>query len=287
MPTIPEEVQDVVRGVNVTIVDLIGALLPGLVWFILFATIVLLATQPELGPTISPFQTSKDILQYGSKHGRASYAAVVLVAILLGWVIKAAGLDWADGICAWCIWLLRQPSLWRARKRQRFAPAGAEPSAHPIADLLFPYNRIVENKHGEVMVRVKELAAYHLGQGWEKAPGRQPFDSCKLVLQQLNPLCRDTAERAEAQVSLLGSLFLASLFSLASAVFAYLLKRSGWEWIGASAAAAAFLGYSFRKDRLAEVEKIYIMALLVQHGVEKEPKGARASAAGPSSLHSD
>jgi len=314
MPSIPE-VPDVVRGINVSIVDLIGALLPGLVWFVLLATVVSLARQPSraipeqpsaatsLAPAtaqpprpadattkqpaeaITPLQAITDILQYGRDKGNAFYIAVVLIGILLGWVIKASGLDFADGICACSVWL-----LWRWRKHPpdehaANATKDTTSSAYRIAHFRFPYNRIVEDEHPDALARAKDFATDHMSQSWERAPRKQPFECCKLVMGQLDPICRDTAERAEAQVSLLGSLFLAALFSFLLALVPLALRLLAvrlpwsWGWTAASAAAAAFLGYSFHRDRRAEVDRIYLMALLVQPEGEKDLKPLIASAA--------
>ena len=301
MPSIPE-VQDVVRGINVSIVDLIGALLPGLVWFILLASVVSLARDPgqpisrqPAGATspanpasqsprrvqATPLQAITDVLQFGHNNGNVIYVAVVLVGILLGWVIKASGLDLADRICASPAWLLWR---WLKRGRDENAPNAtkdAKSSPYRVADFRFPYNRIVENEHPDALARAKEFATDSMGQLWEKAPRRQPFESCKLVLGQLDPICRDTAERAEAQVALLGSLFLAALFSFVLSLFPLLpLGRPwSWGWTLASGATAAFLGYSFHQDRRAEVDRIYLMALLVQHDRGKDLKHLAAAAA--------
>lgn len=301
MPPMPE-VQDVVRGVNVSIVDLIGALLPGLVWFILLATVVTMAknasppaaalpitaespravtTPTPPAEATTPLQAITAILQYGQSNGNAFYAAVVLVAILLGWVIKASGLDLADKICALSICL-----FWRPREHPPDAPASNDKTpTTPVSRmeiLRFPYNQIVEIEHPDALAKAKEFATDHLGQSWHKAPRKQPFESCKLVMGQLDPVCRDTAERAEAQVSLLGSLFLAALFSLALALAPLAFKLPwSWQWTAASALAAGFLGFSFHQDRRAEVDRTYLMALLVRRGIERDSTqlNARAAAA--------
>ena len=292
MASIPKEAQDVVRGVNVTIVDLIGALLPGLVWFVLLATVVSLVRAPS---GASPLQTVEDVLQGGTKHGGAFYAGVGLAAILLGWVIKAVGLNLAERLCVCFIWLPhRWLRLWRAVRPGRREESAehtrkpAEPPSYSFTDLLFPYDRIVNDEHSEAFKVATEFATAHLGVQSTKAPGSQPFDACKLLLRQSEPLCREEVERAEAQVVLLGSLFLAAIFSLATAVVAGILGlTSPWGWIAGSTAAVVLLGYSFRKDRRAEVNRTYLMALVIaERGREKEQERAQAAAAGGAGRHS-
>ena len=293
MPEIPKEVQDVVRGVNVTIVDLIGALLPGLVWFVLLATAVSLATTPG---SISPISSINGLLERGSDDGLAFYSGVVLVSILLGWVIKVSVIDAADRLCASSIWLAHR--LWHhwldVRSKQRHE-LKVRICKHTdldhcrVSDVRFPYNTIVRKEYGEVFQAVTELATDRLGGPAMRAPGQQPFDGCKLALRRLDPGCRDDADRVEAQVALLGSLFIASLFSLVLAIAVRFFGQPwSWRWIAPSVIAAAFLGYTFRKDRRAEVTKIYLMALFVaERESEKELEHStleRTQEPGPSAV---
>ena len=237
MAEIPKSPSEVVRQLHVTMVDAVGALLPGLVWFVLLATLV-------NWPDSTPLQAAIWLLAVGKESGNAFYAAAGLLSVLLGWVIKSAGLDWADDVCAAPAW------LWERKRGLR------------IRDFRFPYTRLVEAGHRKTMEEMKRLVLSHLGLPSDAVPGKQPFEVCKLVVREADADFADAAERAEAQVALLGSLFLASVFSVVCALVASIWQvHSGW--IGASAVAAIFLGYSFHKDRRAEVERTYYMALMV------------------------
>ena len=238
MAEIPKSPSEVVRQLHLTIVDIVGALLPGLVWFVLLATLL-------NWPAGTPVQAALWLLAFGKEAGNAFYAAVGLLSVLLGWVIKSAGLDWAEFICAF-------PAWWFS----------AERGALKWRDFRFPYTRVVEARHGRTMEEMIDLATRHLGISSHCAPGKQPFEVCKVVVRQSDAGFAEAAERAEAQVALLGSLFLASVFSFLCAVSAS-IPRPHWWWVGASLAAAFFFGYSFHKDRRAEVDRTYYMALMV------------------------
>lgn len=269
MPSISEEAQDVIRGVHVTLVDLIGALLPGLVWFVLLATVVL---QVTVDGGTTPLKTVKEILDDGNKYGGAFYGAVTLVAILLGWVIKARGLDLADKVCAFYLWL----------KNKALQRMGDTPE---IASFCFPYDATIRHDQAGLFEAVTEFATAHLSM---KVSERRLFETCKLVLRRSDSLCSEELQRAEAQVALLGSLFLASLFSFVSAVVAHALSKQTplWDWIATSAPAVAFLGYSFHTDRRKEVDRTYLMALVIAECErEKELERVRESAAGTALLH--
>lgn len=114
-----------------------------------------------------------------------------------------------------------------------------------------------------------EFADVHSGRACMGVPGAQPFEACKLVLQS-EELYGGEAERAEAQVAALGSLFLASVFSLISALFSahstlfspHFIGSTSWQWIVSSLVIAIVLGISFHIDRRGEVNRIYRMTLL-------------------------
>lgn len=74
MSVIPGEVQDAVRGIHVTVVDLFGALLPGLVWFVLISTFVSVMGSPGG----SPLATIEKTMSAGKSDRGAVYGAIAL-----------------------------------------------------------------------------------------------------------------------------------------------------------------------------------------------------------------
>lgn len=117
VPAISKESSGFARGLHFTLVDIVGALFPGLVWFILLIT---LAHKDR-----SPFESATWLLSVGDDKW-ALYITVGFSSILLGWVVKVTGLDLADWLCAFVIrcglWLRPGSPIRRATiKNLRFS----------------------------------------------------------------------------------------------------------------------------------------------------------------------
>jgi hypothetical protein len=88
----------------------------------------------------------------------------------------------------------------------------------------------------------------------------------------MSPVLWEECEHREAEVRMIGSLFLAALFSGCSA--AIQLVRAGGgislRWFAASLFAAVVLGYSMRSIRRAEVRYVYLNFLIAARGVPPE-----------------
>jgi len=277
MASISEETPSVIREFHITIVDFVGALMPGIVWFVLLATALSLAKAGG-----NPLDTAKGVvnarwIDHGTKtEGEfyvavgAFYIAVGLASVLLGWVIKATGILWADRLCAGVLWIWDCVRHWK-NPRKHWAD---------YQIYRFPYSELIKIENGDALRAAQAFANDHVPATCTKAPLDQPFLSCKLVLRHSDALFSQEAERAEAQVSLLGSLFLASVFSFVLAIYA--LWPTGawdWRWIVGSTLAAVYFGYSFHTDRRAEVNRTYLMTLLLEKRQEDKQQLKQAAAA--------
>jgi hypothetical protein len=279
-----KESSDFARVFHVTLVDIEGALFPGLVWLVLLVTLAL--------GVQSPIQGVGWLLCTG--HADLAFCiAVGLGSLLLGWTVKASGFPLADVLCSIVVWCrLRLVRVWEGLTGLRQAPGRARVDSEPdgahekaklpkLRALLFPYNWQLGLEHPEAFRAVSQFANALLRQDCADLPGYQPFETCKLALRT-DDSCREEVVRLEATVSALASLFLASVFSLGCALYERRFRGDpdGWTWAGWSLGLALLLGYSHHSGRLWEVKRIYGMALLVasrERGGDPNIEGRPAS----------
>jgi hypothetical protein len=69
-------------------------------------------------------------------------------------------------------------------------------------------------KHRKLFNAVNALFTKVLRTDWDDLPGYQPFEACKELVKLHVPQVLEEVQGREAQVRMLGSLFLASWFSL-------------------------------------------------------------------------
>lgn len=254
----------VLSNIRVTIVDLLGVLLPGFVWTILIFTLGNLASPSASAVDVSPWHTILQlcsgtlIAQNAEAAGVPAYVIVIIVSVLAGLVVKPVATRTTEWICfaGGFVGALRQAM--RSGTRNSFRVRSLLESAKGYR---FPYNAV--HKEEPYFQDVRDLVEKETGLETDKLPARQPFACCKRILRMRDPSAWEDVLRREAEARMQGSLFLASILSVAMAGYAVhvgLAHSTHWL-VGSLAMALAFM-MSFRRLRRREVENTYLDFLL-------------------------
>lgn len=250
------------RPLRVTIVDMLGSFIPGVIWIILFLAAFPWLSGQQPRTTMSPFRTLTAIISIGSdttvtnqsvtvktgggwesipKGGAIpAYILIALGALLIGFTLKgmvnriAELIARPDAIWHW----------WQNRKNKA-----------KYRDFIFPYNNhLSKQRYFQVLtVRLRDT----IGLEYTTLPALQPFSGCKRVLQQLASGLWEELEHAEAESRLSASLLIASVVST---MLGFIAWRASWYLT--SLIATLIFVYSFRSRRKREVDYCYLNFLI-------------------------
>ncbi len=147
----------------------------------------------------------------------------------------------------------------------------------------FPYGYKFHNK--PYFKAIRDFVLSKTGHNWGdifSPSSYQPFETCKRLIKLYTPVLSEEAERREAQIRMLASLLLASVFNFLLALTAllssmdiiffknyfpaYLEKPSSevlFPWLITSIFILYILGVTFRMRRYREVEDVYLCTLII------------------------
>jgi hypothetical protein len=250
------------RPISVTIVDLMGALLPGTVWLILLMTSrklfwALFQNQPNSND-ITPVSVISDL---AANKTFPFYIILLLLSFIIGYSVKLLAMPIAEWLCGLF------SKLWHGYKGE-------------IKDYMFPFNEKHKNEPylKEIIKELKSKFSYEsdtksgdsewtLGNLPKGLPqeGTQPYSICKRILRVINPTLWEEIELREATVRMIGSILLASIFSTICCI-SLSFRLNPWltsiTWIVSSVISTVILAISFRKARNSEVIYTYLNFLI-------------------------
>lgn len=260
------------RPISVTIVDFLGALLPGTVWLILFITsgklVNAITTSQPKDNSITSLSVTLDLVR--GTDNISFYFSLLLISLLIGYAIKPQAMVISERICAIFFLILdklKKISVFQGKKNKPEEDnlKQNESKTPKLADYRFPFNSEHINKdyYKRIVRTVNEYLAEETtpSETEIKLPkGTQPFSSCRRILRVLNPSLWEETEHREAEVRMLGSIFLSSVFNFVCVLLG-IFHNSGKAsviWVTLSAALSIFLLFTFRKARMAEVTYTYL-----------------------------
>jgi len=237
-----------IRPIQLSIIDFLGVVVPGVVWLIMIATALRMwIGRSEVVTPITTWLYLSDMLE--TSNTVALVSGLLLASVVIGYAVKPKAMRIGA--------MLALPLF---RMHNRFA-------AIPMRDLRYPYRRVHEAMqfYSPLVAHLSEL----MGCDVLQLPGNQPFTTAKRLLRQIAPRLWEECEHVEAEVRLIGALFVAAVFSCLLALLATvqeLLSPAAISgpipWLIVSVAAAVVLGDGFNHMRLREVEYAYLHALL-------------------------
>lgn len=249
----------VFRPIPLTLLDFLGVLLPGCAWLLLFSAIIELIRVRSTGPEAA-WKGVEDILNKGGGWP----LILIFLSLIIGYSLKPISMWSAERLTKTLFKLSRNTRRYHSR------------------DMVFPFKVFFYKNpyYPKVTSILTRLCGVDFSEG---KPGKNsPFNAAKRYLRLISPTLWEESERMEAQVRMIGGLFLVGFcaFFLSALVIGYnmfsitfSIKR--WPTIEeifflvSSFVATLVLGIGFNRSRIREVEYTYLNMLLAEgHRIE-------------------
>jgi hypothetical protein len=243
------------QPIRVSIVDILGAFLPGLIWLVLIVTFAKIITHDNQDHYITPLHVCLSIMEVSFdatekvERGIPFYIGLIFAGLLLGYLIRPLATRVTEMISS-------LDAFWKNKQLQ------IEDKNYTFTrkDFRFPYNAYHSTKpYFEQIILSIEMS---LGTAYRFLPGSQPFSTCKRILKVLNFSLWEDSEYAEAEIRMIGSLFLASIFSLILSIISITIEQVSLIWIVSSLLLIFMLALGFRVRRRREVGYVYLHYLI-------------------------
>jgi hypothetical protein len=187
-------------------------------------------------PNVDPVVILRELTSNSASREPAFYVALFLSSLLVGYLIKA--------ISSKIIEVLSYPlAVFSKQSRHKH---------------WFPYTDYMQQTYPKLFDEVTALFTTVLRTDWHDLPGYQPFEACKQLVKLHVPQFLEEVQEREAQVRMVGSLFLASCVSLV------LSLRPGGYWLLISLVTTVSLRALFRRRRHREVSDIYMITVIAR-----------------------
>lgn len=257
-----------VRPIGVSIVDFMGAFLPGLVWLVLLVTagelIGILLGAWQQNPNFTPLNIILDLLGEGRSfsgsvvnRGTPFYIALAVVGLLLGYSIKPLATRYAE--------VFASLTEFRTARKNKMK----------FKELRFPYHYLYRDEkfYQEIVDEVGRRMGYTLDEK-SRILATQPFSSCKRILKTLNPALWEENEYHEAEVRMMGSLVQAAFFNVLCAGLSVCVNGLTWVgfiWFASAIGIVTLMLAAFKKSRHAEVAYLYLNFLIAIRAKDPQP----------------
>ncbi len=255
------------RSLPLTILDFLGVLIPGFLWLMLVAETWDALTKGVVGIAGLPeeFQKLSRLAMVGGSW--LGPIAIFFTALTVGYSIKPVAMRISNS--------LAMPLFLLARERHGFR----------WRHMSFPYREYF--KDTPVYVKTRQVLEDVTRLNPEKFPRAATFSAAKRYVHALAPILWEESERLEAEVRMLGALFLAAAYSaLLHGLLSLAGLRQGPAWALFSLLAACLLALGFDITRLREVAYTYINVVLVA-GMQDKGILAAATSQPPASGQGD
>jgi hypothetical protein len=256
------------KTASLTIVDIFGALVPGLVWL----TLLLILIQFILDGNFTfgtGFEAELNKFSNSSVFQTAVLIAYLAVGLTVGYIAKSFAMELAgciESIFHSILLLVR----YKKRRKYKFAVKIQRRNlftkfSYIKNGLRFPYRILHEN---EVYYDVLEkMVEKHSGIKSNKLPKKRTFSYCKRLIRVFSPELWEESLQLEAEVRMMGSLFLASILAWIIAWIGFINKFETrlfyFKLIIITLALVIIFGYAFSRRRREEVNYTYLNAILI------------------------
>lgn len=240
---------------RITILDFLAVFLPGTVWLILMITLF------KLIQTIA--YTPIDVWNYiiFSKFITSwiTIFPLIILSLLIGYILQSVIISEYLEYISMPLFVLDKDkrNLWHCLKWK---------------GLKFPFNRLFEREYYYYKVKKILKSKIEIYVDNLNLPGKQPFSTAKRYLRLISPSLYEESERLEAEVRMIGSLFLASIFSFIESILNLgIYYKINFEinflsvgWMILSLFLIVFLGKGFNDIRMREVKYTYLNLLITE-----------------------
>lgn len=240
------------RPIPITILDILAVLLPGYAWLILLATTFGVFEDGAATETSPPLAAWRKLAEFTRGENMwFALMSLIIAALVIGYTLKPLSMRVAELITTW---------LLKAKHRNT-----------EFRDLRFPYNGIFRGK--QCYVEIQKLIKNSTSCSADQFYGRQPFSAAKRYLRLVAPALWEESERMEAEVRMLGAMFLTSVYSIVLSGISLVQHLGATEgagrmaavvWLTLSIVVAVVLALSFNTSRVREVGFTYMNALIAR-----------------------
>lgn len=234
------------RTLSLTIVDIFGTFVPGMVWFVLGIVFYQLFFQ-ESGSSLSITNAYLDFFKGMNIDESTKLAVFILLSIVVGFIIRPFSMPLADFLAA----LFSRKSIQRIKSKS-------------FRDYMFPYAGLY--RETPYYKKVTNIVQKYSGVSSIDLPGPQPFAFCKRFLRVISPELWEENERTEAEIRMLGALFLAAIASTLLSFLFLMIKGLAFipflKWTIVSVSLSIWLGIGFRRRRKKEVQYAYLNTIV-------------------------
>jgi hypothetical protein len=252
-----------------TIVDVFGALVPGLVWVTLLLLLIhfLLLGDMNLDYEYSIarkiFSSSSTVLQ------SSVLIAYIAVSLTVGYIVKAFAMEVAGSIESFFA-SLSVSLRYYLGKEYKFAPnlenlKTFNKFRYIRNGLRFPYLLLHEGE--EYFKNLEGIIRNHSGLSPDQIPQTRVFSYCKRLIRITSPELWEESLQLEAEVRMMGSLFLASFLAFFISIIAAITEQdhSGiyFRLIIITLFMIIIFGLAFSRRRREEVRYTYLNTILL------------------------
>ncbi|MDZ7292715.1 MAG: hypothetical protein ONB42_22530 [candidate division KSB1 bacterium] len=274
--------------VRLTIVDFMGVFLPGIVWLILFLSMAELLHPSGWVQDANPRDIAYALVGLHSEKitlpalNAFSYVGLAFVALLAGYFMKAIPSRIAD-LVSFGIGIV----LFFPKTIMGFSKRSAIPPPFQLKDYLFPYPAI--HKRQQYFKTLESFIESKVHLPYTDLRGYQPFSICKRLLKIYVPELWEEIQHREAQVRMLDSLLLASLFSFMLSVAKLGIDwysgtlpshlATNLIWLTISMVTTIIMAATYRVRRHREVEDVYHYTLIASRLTKERNRQKRIATA--------
>lgn len=265
-----------VRPIPLTITDILGALIPGFVWlFLIVATYISFNNTFFTINAFPPIETWNGISSFiQSQNIWFASVALISASFLIGYLLIPLAMPWATKLVM---------ILWKRDK---------DIKEIPLEKLEFPFDVLFESTdyYKEVSKRMESI----INCNPKKLYGSKLFTVARSYMRIVTPSLWEEIERRQAEVRMLGALFLSffysTILSSINLVFIYNrniqtnIKTETIWWLIISVLITFVAGKGFKRWRFIEVGYTYTNALvalgyqdMLQKEVSKLPRSKGGS----------
>lgn len=248
-----QSTMETIRPIPVTILDILAVLLPGCTWLLLVVTTFGMFRGDEAAATASPVQAWYELAEFiRNENSWFAPISLIVVALVIGYAMKPIAMT----VTEWITTVLLKAGHMNAK----------------MSELKFPFDGLFKNKkpYSEVRLLIEESTCCPA----DEIYGKQPFSGAKRYLRLVAPALWEESERMEAEVRMVGSMFLTALYSIVLSTIAFVRyhfrdaetagSSPAGEWLLLSLVAATLLALSFNTSRVREVGFTYMNALIAR-----------------------
>jgi hypothetical protein len=248
--------KDYIRPLSLSIVDFLGIIIPGIIFFseiIILQEIIFLKYIPQ---DSNPLKLVIGFINHTSDNVIVSWLVFIFFGLLIGYLFKPFVMSFAERLSV--LFSLEAIRNKKNKKRSYYS---------------FPFTEKLKEET-KYFATIEDIIKNTAKMGYEDLPKANPYSYCKRYLKLLSPNLWEECEHLEAEVRMIGSSFLASIFSAFLSVVTLMVYKMNnpivLYWFFISVIFTIIMGVGLRKRRNKEVEYTYLLMIVLNAGISQK-----------------